>query len=290
MNVLWIGFGKLGEPMCRRVAEAGHEVWVSEIGAQQRAAAERQGLKLVENAREAAGWAEAIVASLPNDAACRAVLTGADSVLSFARAGSLLIETSTISVAASRSIAEAASAGGVLYARAPVSGTVGAASSGGLSSFVSGSAEALQRAQALIGCWAKKIIPVGSDEQARVMKLAVNLMVDTLMVSLSEAFAFCRKGGVDPAIAMEAIGGSAIGSPHLNFKAQSLLRGDFAPTFTVAQTRKDLKLINEEARDLGVPILLGAAVEQIMSATEGIGFGDEDYIACGKLIQRLSGL
>jgi len=290
MKVLWIGYGKMGEPMCGRVVEAGHQVSVLDNGPAQRAAAMARGLSLVGDTGGAAAAAEAIVTSLPNDAAARSVLAGAGSVLAQARAGSILIETSTISVAASRAIAEAAAARGAVYARAPVSGTVGAASSGGLSSFVSGSADALQKANPLIACWAKKIIPVGSEEQARVMKLAVNLMVDTLMVSLSEAFAFCRKGGVDPAVAVDAITGSAIASPHLAFKAQSLLRADFVPTFTVTQTRKDLRLISEEARDLGVPILLGAAVEQIMAATEGMGFGGEDYIACGKLIQRLSGL
>jgi 3-hydroxyisobutyrate dehydrogenase-like beta-hydroxyacid dehydrogenase len=218
------------------------------------------------------------------------VLASPTGALAHARRGATLIETSTISVAASRAVAEAAASRGIVYLRAPVSGTVGAASSGGLSSFVSGSPEALEKAKPLVECWAKKIIPVGSDEQARVMKLAVNLMVDTLIVSLSEAFAFCRKGGVDPAVAIDGICGSAIASPHLAFKAQSLLREDFAPTFTVAQTRKDLKLIGEEARDLGVPLLLGAAVEQIMTATEGAGFGEQDYVVCGKLIQQLSGL
>ena len=289
MNILWIGYGKIGEPMCAHVATA-HNVEVLDSGAAQRAAARANGLRLVEDASEAAAAADVIVASLPHDAAVRSVLADPKGVLAQARSGAVLIETSTISVAASAAVAEAASARGIAYLRAPVSGTVGAARQGGLSTFVSGPADALERVRPVIECYAKKIIPVGLDEQARVMKLAVNLMVDTLMVSLSEAYALCRKGGVEPKVAIDAISGSAIASPHLAFKADCLLRGDFTPTFTVTQTRKDLRLINESARDLGVPVLLGAAVEQIMAAAESMGLGEEDYIACGKLVLQLAGL
>ncbi len=131
---------------------------------------------------------------------------------------------------------------------------------------------------------------MGDAEQARVMKLAVNLMVTTLVASLGEAYALCTKGGIAPKAALDAISASAIGSPHLKFKADALERLDFTPTFTVAQMRKDLKLISDGARALSVPVLLGATVEQIMAATEASGFGDEDYLACAKVIAGLSGL
>jgi 3-hydroxyisobutyrate dehydrogenase-like beta-hydroxyacid dehydrogenase len=290
MNILWIGYGKMGRPMCSSVRKSGHRISVLDAGAAQRSAAAADGFDLAKDGRSAAAAAELIVTSLPNDAACIEALIGADGALLASRSGAILIETSTISVAASRQIAEVADARGVRYLRAPVSGTVGAASSGKLTTFVSGPADALERTRETIGSYAAKILLVGPDEQARVMKLAVNLMVTTLMVSLSEAYAFCRKGGVAPEIAIDAICNSAIGSPHLKFKAESLLRQDFTPTFTVTQTRKDMKLINEAARDLDAPIILGAAVEQIFTAGAALGFSDEDYIACGKVIGRLAGL
>ncbi len=290
MNVLWVGYGKMGQPMCTAVAGQGHRVVVLEPGPEQRSAAERNGLQLVADTRVAAGEADLIVTSLPNDEACTGVLTGADGLLSACRIDAILIETSTISVEASRLIAAAAGARGVAYLRAPVSGTVGAAASGKLTSFISGPSDAFERVRATIGSYAAKIVPVGADEQARVMKLAVNLMVNSLMVSLSEAFAFCRKGDIAPEVALDAICNSAIGSPHLRFKADQILRQDFAPTFTVAQTRKDMRLITEAGRGLGVPLLLGAVVEQVFTASDGSGLAEEDYIACAKVIARLSGL
>ena len=222
MNVLWVGYGKMGQPMCTAVAEQGHKVVVLEPGLAQRSAARGNGLDLVTDTRAAAGKADLIVTSLPNDEACVGILAGATGLLASCRLDAILIETSTISVEASRLIAEAANARGVLYLRAPVSGTVGAAASGKLASFISGPAEAFERARPVIGSYAAKTVLVGADEQARIMKLAVNLMVNSLMVSLSEAFAFCRKGDIAPEVALDAICNSAIGSPHLRFKADQL--------------------------------------------------------------------
>jgi len=289
LNVLWVGYGKMGRPMCSRVAAAGHRVTVLDAGAAQRDGAAANGLAVAAGPA-AAAEADVVVASLPDDAATRDALASGSGVLAHCRNGALLIETSTISVGASRAVARAAEAGGVAYARAPVSGTVGAAAAGSLSSFVSGPGNVLRRAAPVIACYAGTVVPVGPDEQARVVKLAVNLMVHTLMVSLSEAYAFCRKGGVAPRAVVDAVSGSAIASPHLALKAHALLREDFAPTFTVTQTRKDLRLVSEEARELGVPVLLGAAIEQVLAATESMGLGDLYYIAHSKLIAQLSGL
>jgi 3-hydroxyisobutyrate dehydrogenase-like beta-hydroxyacid dehydrogenase len=290
VNILWIGFGKMGAPMACQVAAAGNQVSVFDAGEKQRSTAAANGLPVVDDVGAAAERADLIVTSLPDDAACREVLAVRDGVLSRCRRNACLIETSTISVGASREIAEVAEFYGAAYIRAPVSGTVWAAGAGSLTSFVSGPEGAFARMRETIGAYARNIVYVGSEDQARVMKLAVNLMVYTMMSSLSEAFSLCRKGGVDPKVAMEAISGSAIGSPHLRFKAESLLHENFTPTFTVRQSRKDLKLINEEARELGVAAFLGATVEQIMTATSEMGLDEEDYIACAKVYARMSGL
>ena len=290
MRVLWIGYGKMGRPMCRRVAAQGHALYMYDVAAARRAEATVDAIDLVSDLAATAEEADVVVTSLPHDAACRDALIGATGILCRCRPGSVLVETSTISVAASRDIAEVASSQSVDYLRAPVSGTVGAADMGKLSTFVSGDEGVVERVAPILAAYANAVIPVGGGEAARVVKLAVNLMVHTLMVSLGEAHALCRKGGVRADLAMTAICRSAIASPHLELKADSLLRADFTPTFTISQTRKDLRLVNEAARDLGVPVLLGATVEQILAAAESTGLGELDYIAHGKLIADMAGL
>ncbi|MFM0658089.1 NAD(P)-dependent oxidoreductase [Paraburkholderia sediminicola] len=290
MNIVWIGFGKMGEPMALRVAAAGHALQVFDVSDERRAAARAQNLEVIGSLEGLVGDADVIVSSLPNDAAALQVLAGEGGALTHARAGALLIETSTISASASASLAKVADARQLGYLRAPISGSVSAAANGTLTTFISGPEAVIERAGPIVSTYASTIRVVGDAEQARVMKLAVNLMVTTLVASLGEAYALCAKGGISPKVALDAISASAIGSPHLKFKADALERRDFTPTFTVAQMRKDLKLISDGARELSVPVLLGAAVEQIMCATEASGFGGEDYIACAKVIAGLSGL
>jgi 3-hydroxyisobutyrate dehydrogenase-like beta-hydroxyacid dehydrogenase len=290
MNILWLGFGKMGEPMAMRVAAAGHAVQVFDVNDERRAAARAQNLEVVGSLEDPVARADVIVSSLPNDAAALQVLAGEGGVLMHAKPGALLIETSTISVSASASIAKTTGARQLGYLRAPISGSVAAAANGTLSTFISGPEAVIERAWPIVSAYASTIRVVGDAEQARMMKLAVNLMVTTLVASLGEAYALCTKGGIAPKVALDAISASAIGSPHLKFKADALERRDFTPTFTVAQMRKDLKLISDGARELSVPILLGASVEQIMTATEASGLGGEDYLACAKVIAGLSGL
>jgi 3-hydroxyisobutyrate dehydrogenase-like beta-hydroxyacid dehydrogenase len=290
MNILWLGFGKMGEPMAMRVAAAGHAVQVFDVNDERRAAARAQNLEVVGSLEDPVARADVIVSSLPDDAAALQVLAGEGGALMRAKPAALLIETSTISVSASASIAKTAAARQLGYLRAPVSGSVAAAANGTLSTFISGPEAVIERAWPIVSAYASTIRVVGDAEQARVMKLAVNLMVTTLVASLGEAYALCTKGGIAPKVALDAISASAIGSPHLKFKADALERRDFTPTFTVAQMRKDLKLISDGARELSVPILLGAAVEQIMTATEASGLGGEDCLACAKVIAGLSGL
>lgn len=290
MNIVWLGFGKIGEPMAARVAAAGHILHVFDISDARRAAARALNLEVVDSLNDAVAGADAIVSSLPNDGVALHILAGEEGVLRHAKRGALLIETSTISVGASASIANSAVEREIGYLRAPVSGSVAAAANGALTTFVSGPEAVVERARPVVSAWASTIRVVGDAEQARVMKLAVNLMVTTLVASLGEAYALCTKGGIEPKVALDAISESAIGSPHLKVKADALERLDFTPAFTVAQMRKDLKLIADSARELAVPVLLGATVEQIMAASEASGFGDEDYLACAKVIAGLSGL
>ncbi|CAG4913109.1 NAD(P)-dependent oxidoreductase [Paraburkholderia saeva] len=290
MNILWLGFGKMGEPMAARVAAAGHVVHVFDVSEARRAVARGLNLDVVTSLDDAVADADAIISSLPNDAVALHILAGEESALRYAKPGALLIETSTISVAASAAIAKRAAAQEMGYLRAPVSGSVAAAANGALTTFMSGPEAAVERGRPIVSAWASTIRVVGDAEQARVMKLAVNLMVTTLVASLGEAYALCTKGGIEPKVALDAISASAIGSPHLKVKADALERLDFTPAFTVVQMRKDLRLITDGARDLTVPILLGTAVEQIMAAAEASGLGDEDYLACAKVIAGLSGL
>ena len=145
MRVLWIGYGKMGRPMCRRVAARGHVLKAYDAAEPRRAEAAADGIDVVSDLEAAVDETDVLVTSLPHDAACRDVLVNETGILRRLRPGTLLVETSTISVAASRDIAEVAAGCAVEYLRAPVSGTVTAADQGSLSTFVSGDAGTIER-------------------------------------------------------------------------------------------------------------------------------------------------
>jgi 3-hydroxyisobutyrate dehydrogenase-like beta-hydroxyacid dehydrogenase len=203
MNILWIGYGKMGEPMAARAAAAGHTVQVSDMSRERCDAARANDLEVVAITPESAGQADVILTSLPNDAAALQLLAGVTSALSHVRAGALLIETSTISASASASIANIAQARGIGYVRGPVSvsvsvsGSVTAAANGALTTFLSGAHDAIEQARPIVGAYASNLVVVGDAEQARTMKLAINLMVTTLVASLCEAYTLCTKGCIE---------------------------------------------------------------------------------------------
>jgi len=289
MNIMWIGYGKMGEPMAQRVLSAGHTVRVVDASRARRSAAREHGFAVAEPEHADSAAADVIITSLPNDAAALLALTRDAGVLAGARPGTVLIETSTISVGASSTIENACVERQISYVRAPVSGSIAAAADGTLTSFMSGPAHARAQARALVECYASAVIEVGEAEQARVMKLAINLMVTTIVASLGEAYVLCLNGGIAPGTALDAIGASAVGSPHLRYKAAALARRDFTPAFTVVQMRKDLQLILDGARAYGSPVFLGATVDQIMAAAVASGHGEEDYLACVKVIEDMAG-
>jgi 3-hydroxyisobutyrate dehydrogenase-like beta-hydroxyacid dehydrogenase len=193
----------MGEPMAARAAAAGHTVQVSDMSRERCDAARATDLEVVAITPESAGQADVILTSLPNDAAALQLLAGVTSALSHVRAGALLIETSTISASASASIANIAQARGIGYVRGPVSvsvsvsGSVTAAANGALTTFLSGAHDAIEQARPIVGAYASNLVVVGDAEQARTMKLAINLMVTTLVASLCEAYKLCTKGCIE---------------------------------------------------------------------------------------------
>lgn len=131
---------------------------------------------------------------------------------------------------------------------------------------------------------------LGEDEQARLMKLVVNLMIAQTSAMLAEALALGRKGGLDWRDMFAVLTASAVASPILKAKAVQLAGRDFTPTFTVEQMRKDLGLILDAAARANVSLPQTAATQQLMQAASAQGWGGDDYAAIIRVVERASGL
>jgi 3-hydroxyisobutyrate dehydrogenase-like beta-hydroxyacid dehydrogenase len=286
MRVHVAGAGKMGLPMARNLRAGGHALSVSDPDPERLQLARAAELEVVE-ADAGFAAAEVILSSLPHDDALLAV---AAQVARAARRGAAWVDTSTVSLHASARAAQLCAAAGVRYLRATVSGNNHMAEAAQLTVMASGPRATHEELLPLLRLLGPQQFWLGEGEQARLMKLVVNLMIVQTSAMLAEALALGRKGGLDWQDMFRVLGASAVGSPILKAKAVQLAQHDFTPTFTVEQMIKDLGLILDAAAAAHVPVPQTAATLQLMHACVAHGEGGEDYAAAIKAVERAAAL
>ncbi len=286
----WIGLGKMGAPMALNLVRAGHEVtvWNRSPG---RAAPHRAAGATVADAIPAlAAAADTLFVSVADDPALARVALDPDGAIAHMRAGSVLVETSTVSVAISEEVARQAAGRGIAYLRAPVSGSVALAEAGKLGMFVSGPRTAFEALAPVLATVTGQRLYAGEGEQARVLKLTVNMMVGIIAAMTGEAMAFCMKNGVDRATTLDGIAASVVASPLFGYKAAALRARDFEARFSVAQIAKDFDLALAAGHALEVPLPITALVRQGWAAMLSAGEGGEDFFKISEMAIRAAGV
>jgi 3-hydroxyisobutyrate dehydrogenase-like beta-hydroxyacid dehydrogenase len=289
-RVAWIGLGRMGSSMARFIHKAGYPLTVWSRTASSRAALTAEGAAEAGSLAQCAAAADAIFCSVSDDAALAEVVLGPTGVLASARHGSILAETSTVSVEISMQIAREAAARGVDYLRMPISGNAASARTGNVTVMVSGPEQAWSRIKPVVETFSKAQIYLGAGEEARVMKLVVNSLIVNFAQSIAEALALGRKAGLDWSVMLDTLAESTLSSPWLKLKTGLLKQRDFSPTMTTRLILKDIDLMLSAARAHDVPMPLTANTRQLMQSAVGAGYGEEDYMAAVKLLERQSGL
>jgi 3-hydroxyisobutyrate dehydrogenase-like beta-hydroxyacid dehydrogenase len=167
----------------------------------------------------------------------------------------------------------------VPYLRAPVSGNPAVVRAGNLSFIVSGETETLASVEAILRAIGPTIHHVGDGEQARVVKLAINLMIAGLAELMSEALVLGEAAGVSRDTLLEVMGSSAAGAPFVKYKTEPLLRDDYSATFTTALMEKDVDLILAVAEEGGVELPLAGELKRILLGAIEAGYADDDFIS-----------
>jgi 3-hydroxyisobutyrate dehydrogenase-like beta-hydroxyacid dehydrogenase len=289
-NIAFIGIGKMGLPMSILVAKAGYTVTAFDQSAARLAEARGQGVAVASSPADAAKGSPVVVSSLPDDAALRAVMLSPTGLISAMAPKSILIETSTVSAEASTEVDAAAQARDIAYLRAPVSGNASIVHTGALSCFVSGPRDAFERVKPLFASFTRAQTYLGTREEARYAKLAVNLMIAVSAAMVAESLALARKGGIAWQDILNVLDDSAVASPMVKYKTAPLRTRDFESTFSCKQMAKDLDLILGAGHAIGVPLQLAAQVRETYGALVAQGDGETDFIATVKHLERLSGL
>jgi 3-hydroxyisobutyrate dehydrogenase len=273
----WIGTGRMGYALVTRLLQQGGEVSVFN---RTRAKAEplvRLGARLVDSPADLADH-DMVFTSVAGSQDFADVMTGPDGVLSSeGRVPSVVIDTSTVSMAASDAVRTRATQLGCALLAAPVSGNPKVARAGRLSMAVSGPREAFELALPYLKMLGASVSYVGEGERARLVKICHNLVLGVVTQIMAETAVLAERGGIARADYLEFLNGSVMGSIFTRYKSPAFVHLDYTPTFTPILLRKDFDLGLAAARQLDVPMPIAAATAQLVQQAVSGGRVTEDF-------------
>jgi 3-hydroxyisobutyrate dehydrogenase len=278
------GLGKMGAAMAPRFLEAGYPVGVWNRTADKAQPLIGGGAELAESPRRLAAGADVIISMLSDDAAVRHVFEGPEGFLYADVQGKLFIEMSTLRPTTVTALAARARARGAGFVDAPVSGTVAPAKAGKLFALVGGSEGDVSRARPFLDVLSRRVVHAGPTGCGAMLKLVVNLPLALYWVSLAEAMAMGRHGGLAPELMLETIQDSSAALAVLPLKAPSILAEEAEAAFDVSNMQKDMLSMLETASRLGVPMPASAAALAEYSAVCAAGLGSADAVAVVRFV------
>jgi 3-hydroxyisobutyrate dehydrogenase/2-hydroxy-3-oxopropionate reductase len=276
-----IGLGTMGSAMARRIQGAGYElvVW-NRDGSKAEALAGDIEVTIAPTAAAAAASAAIIVTSLADDAALEAVYLGPDGIASGIRPGSIAVDTSTVDPGTILLVGEALDAAGARFFDCPVSGSVTTISNGALTMMAGDRGELVDQVEPVLATMAKRVIRVGQRGSGAACKLAVNGMLHSLNVALSEALVLAEKAGVDRSTAYEVFASGAGGAPFVQYKRNAYEHPEDAPVdFPLEMVVKDLELITGLGKKVGAPMDQAETGLGIVRRAIASGLGNKDLSA-----------
>jgi 3-hydroxyisobutyrate dehydrogenase-like beta-hydroxyacid dehydrogenase len=286
----WIGVGKMGNPMSKNLIKAGYSLTVFDIVPEAMNALAEAGAKVASSAAEAAADAEVIVSMIPDDHALEDVSMGPKGVFKGIGSNVTYIDMSTVSPIISARVSEVAEEKGIKYLRAPVSGSTEAAEKASLTIMASGPKDAYDQCEDIFKLLGQKIFHVGEGDEARYMKLLVNMMVGITSAMTAEALIFGEKGGLDWSQMIDTINNSVIASPLIGFKVQLLKDRDYSPMFTATQMAKDFDLALDTGKAMDIPMPITALTRQLYGSMKATDKGGFDYFGIVALFEEMAGL
>ena len=286
----FIGLGIMGRPMARNLLKASHSLIVHSRSRGPVDELVAAGAKAGTSPKDVASQSDVLVTMLPNSPDVELVALGKDGIVEGARPGLIYVDMSTISPLVSQKVAQALEAKGVRMLDAPVSGGEKGAIDGALSIMVGGDQAVFDSVLPILQAMGKTITRLGPLGFGGFTKLANQIIVAVNLTALGEALTLAKKAGLDRELTLKALAGGLAGSKCLEQKTANYIAGSYKPGFKVDLHFKDLGLIMESARALGVPLPATAVVQELFSALRVKGRGEMDHSAVITLLEDLAGL
>jgi 3-hydroxyisobutyrate dehydrogenase len=289
-RVGFIGLGIMGGGMARNILKAGFELRVWNRSSPRMEALAAEGAIATDSPAQLASQSDIIISCVSDTPDVEQVILGDQGVITGAAAGSLVIDMSTISPKATRTIAEKLGERSITMLDAPVSGGSEGATRGTLSIMVGGEAAAIERAMPVFQAMGKTITHVGQLGAGQTVKLANQALVVGNCLAMCEALLIAKAGGVDLQKTISALQGGAAGSWMFTNRAPQIIARDWRPGFTIDLQTKDLRLVMEAADEMGIPLPSTAYILQLYRTLQAQGLGAEGNHALIKTLEQLSGV
>ena len=287
----FLGLGIMGRPMARNLLRAGHEValW-SHTAAKARELAGQENGVYCETPRQVAEFAECVFLCVGDTAMSHQAILGQDGLAAGAKAGTVIVDTSTVSPAHSRAVGEELAKKGVHFLDAPCTGSKPGAESGNLTFMVGGDSEVFARVRPYFEPMGRQLYYCGGPGLGLSAKLTQNLILSNLLQAFNEGLVLSTKAGVDPQLMLEILNNSAARSGLIAFKAPYVFDRNFETNFSVKWMHKDIGLMMESGRAMNVPLPLTGITEQLFRAAMASGLGDDDICSTIKVLEAWAGV
>ncbi len=286
----FIGLGAMGGRVTKRLLDAGYEVTGHNRTRSKAQWLLDAGMRWADTPREVAAASDIVFTMVSNTAALETVVQGPDGVLAGLRPAEVYVDMSTVSPAKSRELAGQVAARGARMLDTPVSGSPITLEQGQLSMMVGGDQETFERVKPVLQAIAPTVNYVGTNGQAVLMKIAVNLNLQVQMTAFCEALLLAEKGGIPRATALKVLLDSVIASPSLKYRTPFILDEPSDAWFNVTMMQKDMDLALEMGHQYEVPMQTVAVSNQVLTAARAMGLADHDFFITYRVLAKLAGV
>jgi len=282
----------MGQGIVPRLLDAGHQVTGWNRTADKARPLLDLGMAWADTPRQVAETAEFVLSIVTDAAAVEAVAVGDDGIVSGLASDGIYADMSTIDPDATRRIASMYAEVGLTMLDAPLSGSPISLEQDKASVMVGGDRAAFEKVRPVLEAIGPTVTYIGPSGMAMQMKVAINLCLIVEMVAFSEAVALAEKGGVDRAVAVDAMLKSVVASPVMGYRGPFILEGNMPdkPLANVTLQQKDMLLALDLGRRQGSPVPLAAAANEMLNAAHGLGLSHRDFVTVFDVYRRLGGV
>lgn len=285
-KLAFLGLGVMGFPMAGHLARAGHPVVVyNRTPAKAALWVEKYGGSASPTPAAAVADATLVMMCVGNDDDVRAVALGARGAVAAMRAGSVLVDHTTASATVAREVHAAATARGIGFLDAPVSGGQAGAENGKLTIMVGGDADVFARAEPVLAHYARAVTLMGGPGSGQLTKMVNQICIAGLVQALSEGIHFAHRAGLDVERVLDVIGKGAAQSWQMDNRGKTMVADKFDFGFAVDWMRKDLSICIAEARANGATLPVTALVDQFYARIQAQGGGRWDTSSLIRLLR-----